>query len=62
MTRSRTKTDVDRLEQIETLQKEITLLQNQAKKETQLKQRIKLNTEIQSRRKTIEQLKALITE
>lgn len=57
----RTKSDLQRLEQIESLQNEIQLLQNQAKQETQLNQRVALNTQIQSKRKEIEQLKALIT-
>jgi hypothetical protein len=57
----RTKDDMENLEKIETLQKEITILQNQAKKETQLNQRIEMNTQLQLKRKQIEQLKELIT-
>jgi hypothetical protein len=60
-TKDRTQSDMEMLEKIETLQKEIQALQNQAKKESQLNQRIILNTEIQSKRKLIEHLKALIT-
>jgi hypothetical protein len=60
-TKARTQSDMEKLEKIEALQKEIQLLQNQAKKESQLNQRILLNTEIQNKRKLIEQLKALIT-
>jgi hypothetical protein len=60
-TKDRTQSDMKMLEEIETLQKEIQVLQNQAKKESQLNQRILLNTEIQDKRKMIDQLKALIT-
>jgi hypothetical protein len=59
-TQSRTANDMENLERIETLEKEIATLQNQAKKETQLSQRIALNTELQQKRKQIEQLKELI--
>lgn len=58
---SRTLSDMDQLEKIEGLQNEIQLLQNQAKKESQLSQQIALNTQVQLKRKQIEQLKALIT-
>lgn len=61
-TKDRTQSDMEKLEKIEAWQKEIQVLQNQAKKESQLNQRILLNTEIQNKRKLIEQLKALITE
>jgi hypothetical protein len=60
-TKERAQSDIKKLEKIETLQKEIQVLQNEAKRESQLNQRILLNTEIQNRRKLIEQLKALIT-
>ena len=60
-TKERTQSDIEMLEKIESLQKEIQILQNQAKKESQLNKRILLNTEIQNKRKLIEQLKALIT-
>lgn len=60
-TKDRTQSDMEKLEKIDTLQKEIQVLQNQAKKESQLNQRIALNTQIQEKRKLIEQLKALIT-
>jgi hypothetical protein len=57
-TKERTQSDIETLEKIESLQKEIQVLQNQAKKESQLNKRILLNTEIQDKRKLIEQLKA----
>jgi Domain of unknown function (DUF4391) len=60
-TRDRTQSDMEKLEKIETLQNEIQLLQNQAKKESQLNQRVALNKEIHEKRKQTEQLKALIT-
>lgn len=60
-TQSRTKTDLESLEKIELLQKEIVVLQNQAKKETQLNQQVALNTQVQQKRKLIEQLKKLLT-
>jgi hypothetical protein len=60
-TKDRTQSDMEKLEKIEALQKEIQVLQSQAKKETQLNLRIVLNTQIQEKRKLIEQLKALIT-
>ena len=60
-TKERTQSDMEKLEKIDTLQKEIQILQSQAKKESQLNQRIVLNTQIQEKRKLIKQLKALIT-
>jgi hypothetical protein len=57
----RTKQDVEHLEQIDGMEREITQLQNQAKKETQMNRRVELNTEIQQRRRQIEQIKTLIT-
>lgn len=60
-TKERTQSDLENLEKIEALQKEIELLQNVAKKETQLNQRVFLNIQIQEKRKLINQLKALIT-
>ena len=60
-TQVRTQDDMENLEKIETLQKEINVLQNQAKKETQLNQRIEINTQLQLKRKQIEQLKETIT-
>ena len=57
---SRTANDMENLERIEILEKEIAALQNQAKKETQLNQRIELNTQLQRKRQQIEQLKELI--
>jgi hypothetical protein len=57
----RTKEDVERLERITTLEKEITTLTNVAQKETQLNRRIELNTQVQQKRKQIESLKNSIT-
>jgi len=58
---SRTEVDMAHLEKIELLSKEIAALQSKAKKETQLAVRVRLNTEIQQKRKEIEQLKTIIT-
>lgn len=60
-TSERTKQDVQYLEEIGAIEKELLQLQSQAKKETQMNRRIKLNAEIQQKRKAIEQLKELIT-
>ena len=57
----RTKEDVERLERITTLEKEITTLTNAAQKETQLNKKIELNTQVQQKRKQIENLKNSIT-
>ena len=57
----RTKEDVELLERISQLEKEITTLSNTAQKETQLNKRIELNTQLQHKRKQIEQLKNTIT-
>ena len=57
----RTKEDVERLERITTLEKEITTLTNAAQKETQLNIKIELNTQVQQKRKQIEILKNSIT-
>lgn len=57
----RTKQDVERLERITTLEKEITTLTNVAQKETQLNKKIELNTQVQQKRKQIELLKNSIT-
>ncbi|HAL83927.1 MAG TPA: hypothetical protein DCO83_18185 [Mucilaginibacter sp.] len=59
-TQNRTQEDLLRLERIEELKKEIMSLQNQAKKETQLNQRVQLNVTINDKRKEIERLSALI--
>jgi hypothetical protein len=53
----RTKEDVERLDRITSLEKEITTLANVAQKETQLNKRIELNTQVQQKRKQIELLK-----
>lgn len=60
-TNERTKQDVQHLEEIGAIEKELGLLQNLAKKETQMNRRIELNTQIQQKRKAIELLKQLIT-
>jgi len=57
----RTKKDVELLERISQLEKEITTINNTAQKETQLNKRIELNTQLQHKRKQIEQLKNIIT-
>jgi hypothetical protein len=57
----RTKEDIELLERISQLEKEITTLSNTAQKETQLNKRIELNTQLQFKRKQIEQLKNTIT-
>lgn len=57
----RTKENVELLERINQLEKEITTLSNTALKETQLNKRIELNTQFQYKRKQIEQLKNTIT-
>jgi Domain of unknown function (DUF4391) len=57
---SRTKEDLAILEKIDDLKKEINSLEIQAKKETQLNQRVQLNIIINQKRKEIEGLTALI--
>lgn len=52
-----TKEAVELLEQINQLEKEIVVLRSFAQKETQLNKRIELNTQLQQKRKQIEQLK-----
>lgn len=61
--RSQSRSEADRahLEKIENLTGEIAVLQARAKKETQLAVRVRLNTEIQQKRKEIDLLKHLIT-
>ncbi|MDP3927585.1 MAG: DUF4391 domain-containing protein [Bacteroidota bacterium] len=53
----RTKEDVERLERITSLEKEINTLTNVAQKETQLNKRIEINTQVQQKRKQIKLLK-----
>lgn len=60
-TREQTQQDQEVLEKIEILQKEILILQNQAKSESQLNQQVALNTQIHEKKSQMEQLKALIT-
>jgi hypothetical protein len=55
-TQNRTLSDLARLEKLEFLQKEILLLQSQAKKESQLSLRVEMNTQIQLKRKLIRSL------
>lgn len=61
-TNSRTKSDLDKLEKIEMLQKEIQTLKNQIVKESQLNQRVTFNTQIQGKKTEIENLKILLNE
>lgn len=56
-TQVRTEEDMNNLQAIERLEKEIASLSNQAKKEDQLNSRVTLNIEIQKKRKLIEELK-----
>lgn len=60
-TQHRTQDDLVHLEKIATLEKEIQLLHYEAKKESQLNQRVAINTLIHEKRTQIEALKALIT-
>lgn len=60
-THSRTQQDMYRLEKIEQLNSEINSLENQAKKETQLNQRVQLNLTINQKRQEIENLTALLS-
>jgi hypothetical protein len=57
----RTIEDVERLERITLLEKEIITLTNAAQKETQLNKKIELNTQVQQKRKQVELLKNSIT-
>ena len=56
----RTKEDALRLESIALLEKEITVITKVAQKETQLNKKIELNTQVQQKRKQIENLKNTI--
>ena len=58
--KERTDADVQTLQKMQTLQNEITILQNVAKKETQLNQQVAINLQVQEKRKEIQQLKTLI--
>lgn len=53
----RSKQDLEGLELIKKFETEIISLQNQARKETQLNLQVKINTEVQYRRKEIETIK-----
>lgn len=53
----RTKEDLELLERISQLEKEITALSHTAQKETQLNKRVELNTKLQDKRIKIEQFK-----
>lgn len=53
----RTEEDMINLKSIEEIEKEITILANQIKKETQLNNRVGLNIKIQEKRKEIKELK-----
>jgi len=59
---SRTQSDMDNMEKIARLQDEISLLQRQGRLESQLSQQIALNTQVQLKRKQIEDLKGMISE
>lgn len=59
-TLERSKSDMENLERIEILQKEIEALKNLAQKETQLNQRIVINTTIQMHKKQINALNEMI--
>jgi hypothetical protein len=56
----RTKQDVIYIEQIANLEKDIVTLTNLAKRETQLSKQVVFNTQIQHKRKKIENLKQLL--
>ena len=56
----RTRQDLLNMERLEALKKEVTDLQNKARKELQLKELLKLNTQLYTTRKEIERLIALI--
>lgn len=56
----RTKQDVIYLEQITNIEKEIVTLTNLAKRETQLSMKVEFNTQIQQKRKEIENLKQML--
>lgn len=58
----RTRGDVETLEQIAFLEKEISALSNKAQKETQIRNKIELNSLIQQKRQQVETLKNLIIE
>lgn len=60
-TKDRSEVDLQYLQKIESLQKEITTLENSVKKETQLNQRVNLNTQIHQKRIEIEFLKTQLT-
>lgn len=61
-TAKRTQQDVAYLEQITQIEKEIVTLNNLAKKESQMNKRVELNTQLQHKRKQIENIKQLITQ
>lgn len=54
----RVEADIRLLEEIGRIEKEVKLLSSQAQKETQLNLQIQINTEVQAKRKQLEQLKA----
>ena len=56
----RTRDDLKNLELIDALRREISDLQNKAKKETQLREQVNINTQIHTKRKEIERLTALV--
>lgn len=60
-TMERTQQDVAYMNEIDNIEKDILLLNNQAKKETQMNKRIDLNNKVQQKRKQMEQIKQLIS-
>jgi hypothetical protein len=54
---SRTETDLQTLQRIETLEKEVLALSNSIKKQTQINYKVSLNIDIQNKKNEIEQLK-----
>ena len=59
--KDRSQSDMENMEKIETLTKEIDFLQNQIKKESQLNNRVEMNMRIQEKRNDIDQLKKALT-
>nr|WP_234462378.1 DUF4391 domain-containing protein [Adhaeribacter terrigena] len=55
-TQSRTQDDIAALARIEALQKEISGLQNQVRKETQLKEKVKLNMQVKNLESQVQEL------
>jgi hypothetical protein len=60
-TNARTKKDMERLELIEKLERDIVSLSSQIKKESQLNEKVQLNIKIQTKRQEIQSLKDILT-